>query len=194
MNKKYLIIVICGLVILCCIGVGVAVMLSDSGNKEVTYTLPTAMSMQETLVQEAVLSNTEVPTAEILPPELPTQAPPPKPTTYNVGDLVKTNDHVITLNSTRVENGVLFLNFTVENIGNEEINISSLLNFSARLDDGTSLEQEIFDCGTSLDGKVLVGDKLRGDICYAGANSFPIKVYYEADWLGSGAVVWQINN
>lgn len=126
--------------------------------------------------------------------DTPTQTSPQKPTTYNVGDSVKMKDQIITLNSAHVENGVLSLNFTVENIGNEELIVSSVLNFSARLDDGTILGRDLFNCGTPMDGKVLAGDKLRGDICYPGIDSSPIKVYYEANLLGSGAVVWEINN
>ena len=44
-----------------------------------------------------------------------------------------------------------------------------------------------------LDGKVLSGDRLRGNICWAGARTEDgIKIYYEADLFGEGAIVWEI--
>jgi hypothetical protein len=54
------------------------------------------------------------------------------------------------------------------------------------------LEQAIFNCNPGLDGKVLPGDLLRGNICWTGATSDMIKIYYEASLFGEGAVVWEI--
>ena len=68
-----------------------------------------------------------------------------------------------------------------------------MLSFYARVRDGSSLQQEYFDCGTSLDGSVIPGDKLKGDICWSGASlDDGIKIYYESDPFGEGAVVWII--
>jgi Uri superfamily endonuclease len=101
-------------------------------------------------------------------------------------------DHTIRLNSIEYQGTVLIANFTIENLGTSDLNVSSMLSFSAKKDDGTKLDQEIFDCGTSnLGGSVLPGDKLRGNICWSGASpEDDIKIYYEASLFGQGAVVW----
>lgn len=112
---------------------------------------------------------------------------------FQVGDVVQAQDHTIRLNSLEYKGNILVTNFTVENLGNSDVDISSMLSFSAKKDDGTLLEPEYLDCGTSgLDGKVLMGDRLRGSICWAGATPEDgIKIYYEADIFGEGAIVWE---
>ncbi len=82
-------------------------------------------------------------------------------------------------------------NLTLENQGSSDLTVSSMLSFYARKRDGLSLEQDIFDCETSFDGTVIPSDKLRGDICWSDANPDDgIKIYYEAELFGSGAVAW----
>jgi hypothetical protein len=107
-----------------------------------------------------------------------------------VGDIIKVGDHTITLNSATIANNLLKANFTVDNSSAEDVIVSSMMSFSAKGPDGTLLEQEIFDCGTSFDGTVISGDKLRGDICYKTGGASPIKIYYEDNVFSSGAVVW----
>ena len=151
--------------------------------------VPTAMPV----VQEA--EPTEVPAAipvvqEAEPIE---QEKEPKPSIeiHQVGDLIEVDEHTIRLNSVEYQETVLIANFTIENQGSSDLNVSRMLSFSARKSDGTKLEQEIFDCGTSsLDGKVLGGDRLRGSICWSGIGPDDgTKIYYEAELFGSGAVV-----
>ena len=112
---------------------------------------------------------------------------------FKIGDVVQGQSHTIRLNSLEYQGTVLVADFTVENLGDSDVDMSSMLSFSAKKNDGTLLEQEYFDCGTSsLDGKVLPGDRLRGNICWAGANAEDgIKVYYEANLFGEGAIVWE---
>lgn len=118
---------------------------------------------------------------------------PPQIKVFQVGDLVQGQDHTIRLNSIEYQGPVLVSDFSVENLGDSDVDLSSMLSFSAKKGDGTVLEQEYFDCGTSsLDGKVLSGDRLRGSICWAGASAEDgIKIYYEADLFGEGAMVWE---
>lgn len=132
---------------------------------------------------EVVGNATQVPTS-----------PPAQAQTHAVGEIIQVQDHMIVLNSYEFQDNLLKANFTIENRGSEEITISSLLSFSARDNQGTQLEIEIFDCGTSsLDGSVLPGDLLRGDICWSGASTDTVKIYYEASLLSSGAVVWEVS-
>ncbi|MEJ5310505.1 MAG: hypothetical protein WHX52_12085 [Anaerolineae bacterium] len=113
--------------------------------------------------------------------------------TFAVGDVVQVGEHTIVLNAVTWKGDVLQANFTIENQGNAEVLVSSMASFYARARDGSTLEQTIFDCGSSLDGKVLPGDKLRGDICWSGAHADAgIKIYYKADVFGKGAVVWRV--
>jgi len=117
----------------------------------------------------------------------------PKVEVYKVRDVIQVGDHTIVLNSAAIKGNKLQANFTVDNKGTEDLIISSILSFEAKDSDGTKLELEIFDCGSSnLDGEVLPGDKLRGDICWSGAKSSTVKIYYKADLFGSGAVVWEV--
>lgn len=115
----------------------------------------------------------------------------PKVQVYHIGDIIQTKDHTIVLNSAQVQGTVLVANFTVENLGSKDMPVSSLLSFSAKDAEGTKLEQEIFDCSPSLDGNVLPGDKLKGDICWNGASG-STKIYYEPSLFGSGAIVWEV--
>lgn len=111
---------------------------------------------------------------------------------FTIGEIVEVDDHTIRLNSLEYQGNVLVANISLLNIGDSDINASSMLSFSAKKGDGTKLEQEIFDCGTSMDGSVLPGDRLRGDICWSGASPEDgIKIYYEANFLGEGAIVWE---
>jgi hypothetical protein len=112
---------------------------------------------------------------------------------YKVGEIVQVSDQTIVLNSATVNGSTLKANFTVENKGSDDLALSSMLSFSAKNGDGAKLEQDIFECGPQLDGKVLPGDKVKGDICYKGATSFPVRLYYQASLLGSGAVVWEVS-
>jgi len=117
---------------------------------------------------------------------------PVKLEVFKVGDLIEVGEHTIVLNSATFKGGVLQANFTIENKGSKDLNVSSLLSFEAKDNEGTKLEQGIFDCGAGLDGKVLPGDKLKGNICWKGATTDIIKIYYEAELFSAGAVVWEV--
>jgi hypothetical protein len=120
-------------------------------------------------------------------------AAPAKIEVFRVGDVVQANNHTIVLNRAGVQGGALKANFTIENTGSDDLAVSSLLSFSAKDSEGSKLEQDIFDCGSSsLDGKVLPGDKLKGDICWKTSAAGVFRIYYEPSLLGSGAVVWEV--
>lgn len=112
--------------------------------------------------------------------------------TQPIGTEVTLNGENIILNTAVINNGLLTANFTVKNTGTEELNVSSLMSFSARAADGTKLEQEIFDCGTGPDGSVQPGDLIRGDICWSNASG-GTKIYYQSGFLSSQYVIWIID-
>jgi hypothetical protein len=137
-----------------------------------------------------VSSMTEQTTAPAVQEVQPTAVP--SKSVYTVGDVVKLKDQNVVLNSIDYSNGIIKANFLIENTGSSDVTVSSMLSFSAKSDDGTLLEQNIFDCGTSLDGKVLPGDNLRGDICFKIAAPGLFKVYFQED-LTSSPVVWELD-
>jgi hypothetical protein len=110
--------------------------------------------------------------------------------TYNVGDVVAVQDHTITLNSATIQGGKLTANFTIENKGTADLDVSSMLSFSAKDNDGTKLEAD-YTCA-DLNGKILAGDKLKGNICWTVTTATPFKIYYDASMFGSGSIVWLV--
>jgi|SRR5579859_428588 len=113
--------------------------------------------------------------------------------TNKVGDVVQIQDQTITLNSVQNQGGILKANFTIVNKGSSDLPVSSIISFDAKDNDGTKLELSMFNCGSgSLDGKILAGDKLKGDICWSSTKLTPFKIYYTANFLSSGAVVWEV--
>lgn len=161
---------------------------SSNEGVKVTPATVAATATTSAPVQEAKPSATQAPTAKATAPAVSTAAG----ATFKVGDLVAVEEHTIRLNQVTYQGDTLIANFTIENNGNSDVTISSLMSFSAKKADGTRLNQEIFDCAESgLDGKVLPGDRLRGGICWSGASPDDgIKIYYQASLLSKGAVVW----
>jgi len=167
------------------IGVLLLVSLACGGSNEGTVITPQSQAIE----QEA--PSAEEPEAATVENEIKEEQQPAFEI-YEVGDLIEIKEHTIRLNSIEYQGSILVANFTVENHGSSDLAVSSMLSFSAKKEDGTLLEQEYFDCGTSgLDGSILPGDKLRGDVCWSGVSpDSGIKVYYEASLFGQGAVVW----
>ncbi len=117
---------------------------------------------------------------------------PPKVEVYQVGDIIQVEDHTVVLNSAEFQDNVLRANFTIENLGDRDEVVFAIFRFEARDSEGTKLELNVFDCGPGLDGKVLPGDKVKGDICWSGATTDIAKIYYMANLFGSGAIVWEV--
>jgi len=113
--------------------------------------------------------------------------------TYDVGDVIEIKGRTIVLNSAKLSGKILQANFTIENKGDSEFTISTMASFNARDSEGTKLSEDIFDCGPSLGGTILAGDKSKGNVCYEITGNAPYKIYYEATLFGSGAVVWLVN-
>ncbi len=130
-----------------------------------------------------------------------TTVPNAAPTTpaiqiYKIGDVIQVGTSTVALNSASIDaSNVLHANFTIENQGSKDLNVSSILLFEAKGSDGTKLEQEIIDCESgSLDGTVLPGDKLKGNICWHGVMTDSLKIYYQANLFSSSqsTVIWEI--
>jgi hypothetical protein len=110
----------------------------------------------------------------------------------NIGDVVQVNTQTITLNSAQVTGNSVQANFTVENKGSQSLVVSSIANFEAKTSDGTKLDQTL-SCGSgSMDGTVLAGDKLKGDICWSGTITDTVKIYYTPEIFGGTVIVWEV--
>jgi hypothetical protein len=174
--------------------------------------LPTKVTTQIIVTQNVAMippltsypTYTPFPTYTSYPP-LPTYTPFPTsepviltPTnqlpaaSYPIGEVIDFEDHTLVLNSSNIEGNILKANFTAQNTGSDPFTISSMGNFTARRQDGTSLKQN-FDCSdSSLDGTIPPNDLVTGDICYEGPFDGPIKIYYMPNMFGSIIITWEV--
>jgi len=117
----------------------------------------------------------------------------PQVQTNNIGDVIQTGSQYITLNSAQIIGSSLQANFTIENKGADSLTVSSIVSFEAKSNDGTKLNLEIFDCPSgSLDGTVVSGDKLKGNICWSGLTTDSAKIYYTPNILGDTVIIWEV--
>lgn len=151
--------------------------------------------METTPIEQDAVEPTEEPEVVTEAPPVVTEAPTEAvklQEKYKVGDIISLSDQIIVLTGAEFKESLLVADFVVGNTSNEFTSVSSLISFSARNADGTTLEQEWFDCGSGLDGAIAPGDKLKGKICWQ--NAAPgAKIYYEANLFSSGAVIWEVN-
>ena len=151
--------------------------------------------MPRLVIPTSLSSGAPVAKATTQPAGAPTEAPATQ--LYKAGDVIKLKDYTIILNSTEFitseyNEELLKANFTVENQGTNQLNISGFLEFTARNEDGTKPDLTSLGCGTELSGSILPGDKLRGDICWKAPFSSTIKIYYTPELFGTTAVIWEV--
>ena len=121
------------------------------------------------------------------------QVTSPAGTTYNVGDVIKVSNLTITLNSAQIVGGLVQVNFTIENLGTEIVNVGPLVNFEAKDASGTKLELEIFDCPSgNMQSKIPAGDLLKGNICWKGLTTSTVRIYYTPNVFSGTIIVWDL--
>jgi hypothetical protein len=121
-----------------------------------------------------------------------TPTPIPTPVIYKVGEAIDFGGATITLNTAAIQpDNILFTEFLIENKGTKNLDISSMLMFNARNSDGTKLDQEFVNCGSSLDGTILPGDKLKGNVCWNKAAD-DVKIYFQPALFNDTIIVWEI--
>lgn len=121
------------------------------------------------------------------------QATAPEAQRFQVGDAVALSDHQITLESVQRDGeGNLVAVFVVENTGTENLGVSSLMSFEAKDDAGNKGQTALlFDSDTGgLDGTVLPGDKLRGNVAWSGLGP-GVRIHYTPKLLGDTRVTWE---
>ncbi|QCT03272.1 hypothetical protein E6C60_2560 [Paenibacillus algicola] len=123
---------------------------------------------------------------------------------FKIGDSVKFDDLVITLNSAEENKGGDFdtpqdgyvyqvLDITVENKGTEEASVSSILNTAMADGDGYS-----YDIGlvtfikNQLDGAVPAGRKLRGQLAFEVPKDAESLEFIFKDTFSTGQAIWKV--
>lgn len=128
----------------------------------------------------------------------------PEQTIFYVGDKVELNDVIVTLNNVRESSGSTYnkpsdgnvfvlCEFTIENNSEKDLAISSMLCFSAYVDDfstNMSLSALIEKSGEQLDGTVAAGKKMKGEIGYeVPADYETLEIRFTPDfWSGNDII------
>lgn len=137
-----------------------------------------------------------------------------KTSEFNVGEIAKVNNTKMVINSvtkiykecsfewegkcesyTEPENDYfLLVDLTVENIGSETLSISSLMSFDLKDNNGEkgSLSFMLDAVKSSLDGDVMAGDKLKGQIAFDVKDS-NVYYFYYSDSLVDSPIKFVIN-
>lgn len=120
-----------------------------------------------------------------------------------VGETVVFDGVEVTLNELRIEAGgeydtpnedkFVVANITVDNTTNAEINISSIINFDLKDDEGYSYSSTFMMDGVKaqLDGAVEAGGKLRGEIPFDVPEAEFYELHY-SDLFKSGKAIWKV--
>lgn len=137
-----------------------------------------------------------------------------KTSEFNVGEIAKVNNTKMVINSvtkiykecsfewegkcesyTEPENDYfLLVDLTVENIGSKTLSISSLMSFDLKDNNGEkgSLSFMLDAVKSSLDGDVMAGDKLKGQIAFDVKDS-NVYYFYYSDSLVDSPIKFVIN-
>lgn len=137
-----------------------------------------------------------------------------KTSEFNVGEIAKVNNTKMVINSvtkiykecsfewegkcesyTEPENDYfLLVDLTVENIGSETLSISSLMSFDLKDNNGEkgSLSFMLDAVKSSLDGDIMAGDKLKGQIAFDVKDS-NVYYFYYSDSLVDSPIKFVIN-
>lgn len=130
--------------------------------------------------------------------------------TFKIGEMVETKKvkAIITgmekpegnqFNKPTDGNEFVILNLEIENISDGEINISSMLNFDAYVDD-TSMNESISaqiakEGSKTADATIAVGKKAKGTLGYEVPKDWKqIEVHFKPDAWGNTAIKWTIEN
>lgn len=124
---------------------------------------------------------------------------------YAVGETAELKNLKITVNSTRIIEGSDFLkpdegqewiaiDMTFENTGTESDYIGAILELTLKDSEGRSRDYNMFaDLNGSLDGNVLSGEKLSGEISFViSENDSDLILYYEPTFSTEEIVKFKI--
>ncbi len=128
-----------------------------------------------------------------VPPELADPQEFSRGTVYAVGDAVASGDVVAAMVEARVAGRKLTATFVIHNVGDDDLNVSSIISFEAKDGEGEKGAFS-FTLDGQLDGKVLPGDSLRGNVQWEFAAA-PVgaKVYFKPELIGGDTIVWAVD-
>jgi len=127
---------------------------------------------------------------------------------FYMGDVVETNkvraiitgaERSIGSELNRPTDGYEFIlvNMTIENISDEEINVSSMLSFDAYVDD-VALNEDLMaqvEAGKTMNGTIAPGKKLVGTLGYEVPKDWEqIEIHFEPDIWDGTVIKWIIEN
>lgn len=124
---------------------------------------------------------------------------------HNVGDTIKLGDLQYTTHNVKANTKgffppakgmkYMYVDISVENIGDEEETVSSLLQFKLRNIEGEELDFAIgIDGKGSVDGSVNSGEKIRGDLVFeVPENLMNAELTIDRDCDNTGIVVIDVN-
>jgi len=126
---------------------------------------------------------------------------------YKIGDIVKIRDYIFTLNTftdnvssgnqfiaPKTGNKFIKLNLTIENTGKEKQSVSTIIQMYLKDKEGTKYTQTLIPDQKQVDGELLAGDKIKGDLVYEVPKAVTgLKFYYNAAWITGKSIVININ-
>ena len=125
---------------------------------------------------------------------------------FKVGDQVKVGDSfIVTVNSFKTNPGddifkpksgnqFVVVDVTLKNVGSDEQDISSLLQFTLKDATGQKYNETIISNVTPPDSKLAAGDIIKGQIAYeVAASQHDFTFAFEADIISGGQTVWDLH-
>ena len=127
---------------------------------------------------------------------------------YKVSDQIKTGDKTFTISNFKdnVSSGNEFiqpksgnkfitLTMSITNNGKSKASISTLMGMYLKDSEGSKYNQTLMiNTGKQLDGELLAGDTVKGDISYeVPIVATGLKFYYNPSWLGDETIIVTIN-
>ncbi len=126
---------------------------------------------------------------------------------FSIGDSLRMEDVVVTLNGVRLSEGgdffkpedghVFFLaDFSVNNNSDESINVSSMMQFDLVDGDGYSQDMSIYvDAKGDMDGQIGAGRTKSGEIAWeVPRDARGLELVFEPDFLRLGQAIWIVGD
>ncbi len=140
-------------------------------------------------------------------PQAEPEPEPPEVQIFEIGDRVRMQDALITVNSVRLSEGgewfgpgedhiYVVIDITVENDADEPMHVSSIMQFDLVDDDGYSMDMTIYvDAKGSVDGELGAGRRMRGEITWeVPVDATGLEVVYTHCIIDRGQAIWMIGD
>lgn len=108
------------------------------------------------------------------------------------GESQTADGRTVTLVSSSISGSKVTATFRIENNSGNSINMSSLMDWSAKDANGKKLDID-WQCA-DLNGTLLDDDFIKGDICFNGVTQQPVKIYYETSLWGGKTLVFTVGS